>query len=86
MMNTLYIFTSAELKSHQLAMLTDNDSVLLTQDASYCVSRFVDLKGDKYLLDSCAQARDVKAPAPFKMVTDEEFVALVLSHKTNITW
>lgn len=85
-MNTLHIFSSAEINHVAKQVMGELDSILLSQDACYISGCFNDFKGNKYLLESCCKARAIEAIAGFTMISDEEFVTLVLNHNSNVSW
>lgn len=85
-MSTLHIFSSVNVSVSTKQLMNENDSMLLTQDACYISNQFNEFKGKKYVLEPCAKARGVDASASFTMISDKEFVTLVLNHHSNISW
>lgn len=85
-MSTLHLFSAACVSDLAKHIVKQEDSILLSQDACYVANQFIDFAGRKYILASCAQARGIESIVGFSMISDEEFVTLVLNHHSNVSW
>lgn len=87
---SLHIFSQA-LSLHEcqkiLALISQDDCILLTQDACYSLDVFATLPCDTlYVLQSDTKARLSDIPQAITMINFEQWVALSLTHQPIITW
>ena len=85
---TLHIFCKplSDYVQQQLIIAQD-DSILLISDACYSASHFASQYNncDVYALETDIKARGIEHPT-VKLISDEQWVTLVVQSEQHITW
>lgn len=71
----------------QQLIIAENDSILLISDACYSASHFASQYNncDVYALETDIKARGIEHPT-VKLISDEQWVTLVVQSEQHITW
>jgi len=87
-MAILFIVNRASAIEGCLATAEPTDTVLLIEDAVYAATRTYDWPGQLAALEPDVRARGLgrRLAAGIRVVSDAEFVELVVAHQPIVTW
>ena len=87
-MATLHIVNKAAALDDCLALMTDDDALLLIEDGVYAARHSPQAPGTLHALDSDLQARGLvnRIDAAFHVVSHDGFVSLVEQYQPIVTW
>ncbi|AOT08469.1 DsrH/TusB family sulfur metabolism protein [Pseudoalteromonas luteoviolacea] len=89
MSSIIHIFSkpSSYYRNFDMGLISQDDKVLLQQDACYDQSKFVvNCPAPLFMLETCALARGISPIESITLIDDLSWVDLIASSDKSITW